>query len=106
MKYNTKMTWTSRIVILFAITLTGALPGTAVAQAPDGYAPPGREMIRDTSPGPIAAPSQGTAPAPAQQAGALPFTGSDLGLVALAGFAVLALGLGLHRLSPRPSARR
>jgi len=100
------MSWFSRIMTLFAIALTGALPGTAVAQAPDGYAAPGPAIVRDTSSGPIVAPSRGIASAPAQQAGALPFTGSDLGLVALAGFAVLALGLGLHRLSPRPSARR
>ena len=62
------------------------------------------------APSPSGAPgSPGAQPAPAQQAvqtGGLPFTGLDLGLIALAGLAVLALGLGLRRLIPaRPSLR-
>ena len=38
------------------------------------------------------------------QGGSLPFTGADLGVLAVAGGLLLGLGLGLRRLTHRPSA--
>lgn len=47
-------------------------------------------------------------PAPVQAAtdegGSLPFTGADLGVLAAAGGLLLGLGLGLRRLTHRPTA--
>ncbi len=123
------------LAAVLTIAIICVLPATAVAQGADGYMPPGPGIVQDTEPPPSssepsntepppgdsqqppsAAPSPsgapgspGAQPAPAQQAvqtGGLPFTGLDLGLIALAGLAVLALGLGLRRLSPARSALR
>jgi hypothetical protein len=38
------------------------------------------------------------------EGGSLPFTGADLGVLAVAGGLLLGLGLGLRRLTHRPSA--
>ena len=47
----------------------------------------------------------GPTPSPTQTqgGGSLPFTGSDLGVVAAAGGLLLGLGFGLRRLTHRPS---
>jgi hypothetical protein len=42
--------------------------------------------------------------AAADEGGSLPFTGADLGVLAVAGGLLLGLGLGLRRLTHRPSA--
>jgi hypothetical protein len=44
------------------------------------------------------------APVQAASEGSLPFTGADLGVLAAAGGLLLGLGLGLRRLTHRPSA--
>jgi hypothetical protein len=49
---------------------------------------------------PVAAPVQ----AAADEGGSLPFTGADLGVLAVAGGLLLGLGLGLRRLTHRPTA--
>ena len=46
----------------------------------------------------------GTTQAQTVDNGSLPFTGSDLGVLAGAGGLLLALGFGLRRLTHRPSA--
>ena len=48
-----------------------------------------------------AAPVQAAA---ADEGGSLPFTGADLGVLAVAGGLLLGLGLGLRRLTHRPTA--
>ena len=40
----------------------------------------------------------------ADEGGSLPFTGADLGVLAVAGGLLLGLGLGLRRLTHRPTA--
>jgi hypothetical protein len=50
--------------------------------------------------GDTAAPVQ----AAADEGGSLPFTGADLGVLAAAGGLLLGLGLGLRRLTHRPTA--
>src|SRR4051794_4327650 len=42
--------------------------------------------------------------AAADEGGSLPFTGADLGVLAVAGGLLLGLGLGLRRLTHRPTA--
>ena len=42
--------------------------------------------------------------AAADEGGSLPFTGADLGVLAAAGGLLLGLGLGLRKLTHRPSA--
>ncbi|MEA2379212.1 MAG: hypothetical protein QOK00_3598 [Thermoleophilaceae bacterium] len=42
--------------------------------------------------------------AAADEGGSLPFTGADLGVLAAAGGLLLGLGLGLRRLTHRPTA--
>jgi hypothetical protein len=44
------------------------------------------------------------APVQAASEGSLPFTGADLGVLAAAGGLLLGLGLGLRRLTHRPTA--
>jgi hypothetical protein len=43
------------------------------------------------------------APVQAAESGSLPFTGADLGVLAVAGGLLLGLGLGLRRLTHRPT---
>ena len=59
----------------------------------------------DAAPAPAQpAPAPAAAPAP-QQAGSLPFTGSEVLLVALGGIALVGAGFGLRRMSAsRPTA--
>jgi hypothetical protein len=54
--------------------------------------------------GDTGAPVQAPVQAAADEGGSLPFTGADLGVLAAAGGLLLGLGLGLRRLTHRPSA--
>ena len=54
--------------------------------------------------GDTGAPVQAPVQATANEGGSLPFTGADLGVLAVAGGLLLGLGLGLRKLTHRPTA--
>ena len=54
--------------------------------------------------GDTGAPVQAPVQAAANEGASLPFTGADLGVLAAAGGLLLGLGLGLRRLTHRPTA--
>lgn len=88
------------------------LPASAFAQAPatDGYDTPAGSIEEaipppPTPPPPTPPPPHDPPPPTITEAkgGSLPFTGLDLGLMVAAGGVLLAVGLGMRRLS-RPSS--
>ena len=96
----------TRFKKLFAVV--GATAMLALA-APAVYADSGTEGYGGANV--VAGLEQGggtDTPAPVQAAadegGSLPFTGADLGVLAAAGGLLLGLGLGLRRLTHRPTA--
>lgn len=111
---------------LMLLALAAAiLPTTATAQ--NGYREPAVSNLEDTAPPPAEPGGGGVAPAvpPAEPGGrgvapvqetaavprpdaamsALPFTGFQIGLMALGGLAAIGLGLGLRRARPRAGAQ-
>ena len=97
----------------FAIAAVFALlaPAAAFAQASneayggDGNVVAGLQSGRTTAPATAPATAEPTAtsePAAATDGGNLPFTGSDLGVLAAAGGALLGLGYGLRRMTHQP----
>src|SRR3982751_6813097 len=85
------------------------VPAAAMAQSSDeGYGGPGNVISGLEQGGPgnggggNNAPAQQPVKAQAQ-GGNLPFTGSDLGVLAAAGGLLVGLGFGLRRLTHRPS---
>ena len=95
------MTKFKKLLATFGVVALLA-PSAAVAQSSDeayggdNSVVAGLEQGNDTPSGPSASPTQ-------TQGGSLPFTGSDLGVVAAAGGLLLGLGFGLRRLTHRPS---
>jgi len=99
--------------IALAVTAALVLPSAALAASgQEGYGGPnnvvaGIQEENQKPPTPPAAPTTAgvnvvSAPA-AESGGSLPFTGADLGVLAVAGAMMLALGFGLRRLTHRPS---
>jgi hypothetical protein len=116
--------------IALAVTAALVLPSAALAaSAQEGYGGP-NNVVTGVPPAPTSkpAPTSGNAPASApvetpapetagvnvvsdtaaadtadDNGGSLPFTGADLGVLAVAGAMMLALGFGLRRLTHRPS---
>ena len=96
-----------KVFALFAVTAMLALPAASFAQATDGYGTPsgavqttienGTTPKKATQSAPAAATST---PAP-EQKGNLPFTGLQVGLVAIAGLALVGTGVGLRKLGSR-----
>ena len=92
-----------KVFALLAVSAMLVLPAAAFAQSP-GYGTPqgtvqttienGTSPKKATQSVPAAATS---APAPPQK-GSLPFTGLQVGLVAIAGLALVATGVGLRKL--------
>jgi hypothetical protein len=85
------------------------VPAAAMAQSSDeGYGGPGN-VISGLEQGSGGGGGNGSAPSSSQpvkaqaQGGNLPFTGSDLGVLAAAGGLLVGLGFGLRRLTHRPS---
>lgn len=67
--------------------------------AGDGSPPPSQPRAADTSSSPNSTPAAAAnVQAPAQDEGTLPFTGLEVGLVAIAGLALVATGIGLRRI--------
>jgi hypothetical protein len=93
------------------LALMLAVPGSAFAQSPVGDAYGGTGVLDDVERIPPSQPGEeaesGTPPSVDREAGApgpstgtsLPFTGLDIGLLALGGVAMLGVGVGLRRLS-------
>jgi hypothetical protein len=92
-----------KVFALLAVSAMLVLPAAALAQAP-GYGMPqgtvqttiqnGTTPKKATQSAPAAATSAPTTP----QKGSLPFTGLQVGLVAIAGLALVATGVGLRKL--------
>jgi hypothetical protein len=92
-----------KVFALLAVSAMLVLPAAALAQSP-GYGMPqgtvqttiknGTSPKKATQSVPAAATS---APAP-EQKGSLPFTGLQVGLVAIAGLALVATGVGIRKL--------
>jgi len=101
-----------KLLAFASISAVLAVPSAAFAQSSnDGYGGPGNVVAGiEQSSGP--GNGSGTAPDTAaqtqptvqsQSSGNLPFTGSDLGVLAIAGGVLLALGFGLRRLTAHPA---
>jgi hypothetical protein len=92
-----------KVFALLAVSAMLALPASALAQSP-GYGMPqgtvqttiknGTSPKKATQSVPAAATSTPASPAK----GSLPFTGLQVGLVAIAGLALVATGVGLRKL--------
>lgn len=87
---------------------TGVTPGETQNPPPPG--PGGPEVTpgdEETKPGPEVTPGDEESPAgPTAEGpseGTLPFTGLDVGLLIFGGLALLGLGVGMRRLSQRPT---
>jgi hypothetical protein len=99
-------------VLVAAVAVAMLVPTAAMAQSSnEGYGGP-NNVVSDVGngggSGPADSGNAGTpaasAPVEVSDAGAsLPFTGADLGVLLAAGAMLLALGLGLRRLTHRPS---
>lgn len=99
----------AKIKRTFAVVLAIALlvPAAALAQSSnEGYGGPNNVVagIEDDNT-PTDGGSSSTAPVveSSDDSGSLPFTGADLGVLLAAGAILLGLGLGLRRLTHRPS---
>jgi len=113
------MTRISKIFLSLAVALMLALPSAALAQTPgaEGYrgnddSVQGIVESNDNGDGSGTEGAQGAGsnPSASQQSsgsgskgGSLPFTGADLGVLALAGGMLVLMGFGLRRMTHRPS---
>jgi hypothetical protein len=92
-----------RLLAALAMTFTLALVGTAFGQAnptQDAYGGVlGEEVSGSGESGGSTVVTQSS-----DQGGSLPFTGLELGLVVLAGFGLVALGLAMRRTTRPPAA--
>lgn len=99
-------------LLVAALAVSMLVPAAATAQSSnEGYGGP-NNVVSDVgdSGGDGPAPTSDTAATPAASApvetdagASLPFTGADLGVLLAAGAMLLALGLGLRKLTHRPS---
>ncbi len=97
--------------VAVAVAAAVLFPAAAQAQSStEGYGGPNNVVAGVGDSGPSGPTDSGTAGAVPTQAvqtsdagAALPFTGADLGVLLAAGAMLLALGLGLRRLTHRPS---
>ena len=100
-----------KVLAVAGIASLLVVPSAAFAQSSEkGYGGPGNVVAgveQDSGPG---GGDNGTTPRRASATpsatsneGSLPFTGADLGVLAVAGGVVLALGFGLRRLTHHPS---
>jgi len=96
----------TKLVVLLAMLFTLSLVGTALAQdnpTEDAYGGVlGEEVSNQDDSAAGAADESTPAPVAAQDStDSLPFTGLELGLVALAGFGLVALGMVMRRTTRR-----
>ena len=85
-----------------AISLIFAAPAFAVDSSVEGYSPDDSAVVQDLSPAEAGVAEE---EASAGDAGGLPFTGRDAGLIAGAGAMLALLGLGLRRLTTASPSR-
>lgn len=95
-------------MLIAALAVAMLVPTAAMAQSSnEGYGGPNNVVAGVGDSGDSGPTDGGTAavtPVETSDAGAsLPFTGADLGVLLAAGAILLALGLGLRRLTHRPS---
>jgi hypothetical protein len=87
------------IAVVVALTLMTAAPAFAADSVSDTYGGKGGGIVGTVDSGNQGSPPP--APAPQQvsesSAGSLPFTGFDVGLLALGGAALVGIGVGLRR---------
>jgi S1-C subfamily serine protease len=98
-----------RLLVILAMVFTLALAGTALAQdqnpTQDGYGGVLGEEVSNSDDGGGGSPpppggdddEEGVVVTQASDGGSLPFTGLELGLVALAGFGLVTLGFMMRR---------
>jgi hypothetical protein len=102
----------TKLLLLLAMAFTLSLAGTALAQdnpTEDAYGGVlGEEVSNQDDSSPPAAQDEESTPAETQATpvattttDSLPFTGLELGLVALAGFGLVALGVAMRRSTRR-----
>jgi hypothetical protein len=105
-----------KVTALLAATAMLVLPAVASAQTPLGYGPTPNGTVQSTianSPTPPkqakhsgsnSAPAAATSTPAATEKGSLPFTGLEVGIVAAAGLALVATGVGLRKMGSARSA--
>ena len=79
----------SALVAVMLLSLSLAAPAAFGQSNRDGYVPPGPSIVDQTE----------SSSDPGEE---LPFTGLDLGLLAVAGGSLLLLGFGMRRLTRAP----
>jgi hypothetical protein len=93
------------VAAIAAFSLATAAPAFAEDSSLEGYGGPGSDVLSEIQQpsGQVAekksAPVSNQAGESAQSSGTLPFTGLDLGLLGAAGAGLLALGIGMRRLT-------
>ena len=93
------------IAVLAALLLTLALASVAFAQSSqDGYIQEGPSVVDQTSGNGDNPPVDNGNGDDNASGGELPFTGLDLGLVAVAGASLMLLGVGMRRLTRAPDS--
>ena len=87
------------LMAVVAIALTVAAPAYAGNATSDTYAGKGGGIVGtvDSGNGPTASTPQQVQVASSNDSGSLPFTGLDIGLLALGGIALVGVGVGLRR---------
>jgi hypothetical protein len=99
-----------KVFALVVVMAMLALPAASFAQSGTGYGIPSgtvQTTIKNgTSPKKAtqSAPAAATATPAAEQKGSLPFTGLQVGVVAVAGLALVGTGVGLRKLGSSRSA--
>lgn len=86
--------------LMLTLALTVGVATMASAQTVDGYTNQAGQI--QTS---VQGATDGTAAAATDSGGSLPFTGLDLALLALAGGALVIVGLGMRSLTRAPELR-
>ena len=90
----------TKLLVLLAMVFTLAFVGTAMGQdnaTEDAYGGVLGEEVSNNDDSVSPGAEESGAPVAAQDTGSLPFTGLELGLVAFAGFGLVALGFAMRR---------
>jgi hypothetical protein len=87
------------LMAVVALALVVAVPAYGQSAVSDAYAGKGGGIVGtvDSGNGPTASTPQQVQVASSNDSGSLPFTGLDIGLLALGGVALVGVGVGLRR---------
>lgn len=87
------------LMVVVALALVAAVPAYAQDATSDAYAGKGGGIVGtvDSGNGPSASAPQQVKVASASDNGSLPFTGFDIGLLAIGGIVLVGVGVGLRR---------